>query len=44
MNGDLNAGEKIALYVNGNKYVEYTVSAGTTGKVTFSYQESAVNP
>ncbi len=39
INGDLAAGEKIALYVNGQKYVEYTVSAATTGKVTFMYQE-----
>jgi len=39
VNGDLVATEKIALYVNGALYVEYTVSAGTTGKVTFSYQE-----
>lgn len=40
LNGDFVATEKVALYVNGVKYIEYTVNAGCTGKVTFMYQET----
>ena len=40
LNGDLEATEVVALYVNGEKVIEYTVSAGTTAKVTFMYQET----
>ena len=41
MNGDLTSAEKVALYVNGALYIEYTVTSGNTAKVTFMYQESA---
>lgn len=41
INGDFTAGEKVALYVNDTKIVEYTVAVGNTGKVTFMYQETA---
>jgi hypothetical protein len=40
-NGDLEATETVALYVNGQKFKEYTVTAGNTAKVTFMYQEIA---
>jgi len=41
VNGDFAAAEKVALYVNGALYIEYTVAAGNTAKVTFMYQETA---
>jgi hypothetical protein len=40
-NGDLEAGETVALYVNGQKFKEYTVGTGNTAKVVFNYQETA---
>lgn len=40
-NVDLEGDEIIAIYINGTKAKEYTVSAGNTGKVTFMYQEVA---
>ena len=40
-NGDLAAGETVALYVNGQKFKEYTVTDANTAKVTFMYQEIA---
>lgn len=41
-NGDFVAGEKVALYVNGVLFKEYTVTTGNTGKATFMYQEIAI--
>ena len=41
-NGDLEATETVALYVNGQKFKEYTVTAGNIGKVTFMYQEQEI--
>ena len=41
-NGDLTEGETVALYVNGQKFKEYTVTAGSTAKVVFNYQEKTV--
>ena len=41
-NGDLVATETVALYVNGALFKEYTVSAGTSAKVVFMYQETAI--
>lgn len=38
-NGELVDGETVALYVNGQKFKEYTVGEGNTAKVTFMYQE-----
>ena len=43
VNADFTAGEKVAIYVNGTLYKEYTVATGNTAKATFMYQESA-NP
>lgn len=42
-NGELEVAETVALYVNGEKFKEYTVTAGNTGKVTFMYQEQEIN-
>ena len=42
LNGDLEATETVALYVNGALFKEYTVTAGNTGKVTFMYQEQEI--
>ena len=40
-NGDLEATETVSLYVNGQEFKKYTVTAGNTAKVTFMYQEMA---
>ena len=42
INGDLEAAETVSLYVNGEEFKKYTVSAGTTAKVTFMYQETEI--
>lgn len=38
-NVELEAGEKIAIYINDNKAKEYIVGANNKGQVTFMYQE-----
>lgn len=42
LNGDLEAANTVALYVNGSKVIEYTVTEGTIAKVTFMYQEQEI--
>jgi hypothetical protein len=41
-NGDLDATETVALYVNGQLFKEYVVSTSNIGKVKFSFQEMLV--
>ena len=41
-NGDISAGDTVAMTINGNVFKEYTVKTGYKGKVTFMYQEQEV--
>ena len=41
-NGEFTEGEAVALYVNGELFIEYTVGAGNKGQVTFMYQEQEI--
>lgn len=41
-NGEFTEGEKVALYVNGELFKEYTVGTGNKGLVTFMYQEQEI--
>lgn len=42
LNGQFEAGDTVALYVNGQLFKEYTVGAGNEGSVTFMYQETEI--
>lgn len=38
-NADMDATEKIEIYINGVKAIEYIVGVGNEAKITFLYQE-----
>ena len=41
-NGDISAGDTVALTINGEVFKEYTVKIGYKGIVTFMYQEQEI--
>ena len=41
-NGDISAGDTVAMTINGNVFKEYTVKTGYEGKVTFMYEEDEI--
>ena len=41
-NGDISAGDTVALTINGEVFKEYTVKVGYEGEVTFMYQEKEI--